>query len=281
MIALDDVVLRDDRRGVGALRSLLAPGFVLDAARLLWETSGPIALVTGFFVGGSAPETDGPPGAGALAEALLALDRPIVLLTDALCAQVVSAAAPGMRVVAVPVDADCAAVVAAEGPGVLVAIERLGPSADGVFRGFRGDDLSATTADFAPAFRAHPRTIGVGDGGNEIGMGVVAHGMGLDARLPRMPCVTHTTRLVLASVSNWGALGLVAGLSALAGRDLLPSAATEVDRLARCLAAGAIDGVTLRAEPTVDGMPFDVTLRRLAELHAVTRTFLETAAKAG
>lgn len=279
MIALDDIVLRDDRRGVTALRTLLAPGYVLDAARLIFDAPGPVAIVTGFFVQrAAAAETDGPPGAGALAEAVVALGRDVALLTDTLCAEVVAAAAPGVHVRSLPVGADaadrCAAALAALSPGVVVAIERLGPSADGVYRSFRGEDLTATTAPIAAAIAAHPRTVGVGDGGNEIGMGAVAHGMALDPRLPALPCVTRTTRLVLASVSNWGALGLVAGLSCLAGRDLLPSDAAEAERLARCVAAGAVDGTTGRNEPTVDGFPLAVTLRRLGELRAVVRHHL-------
>ena len=51
-------------------------------------------------------------------------------------------------------------------------------------------------------------SIGIGDGGNEIGMGVASHVyprmQELHPSLPLHPCTTVTTHLLLASTSNWG-----------------------------------------------------------------------------
>lgn len=273
---IEDVILTGDRRGVSALRRLLPPAYTMDAARLLLAAPDPVVVMTGFVVASSGTaETDGPPGAGALAEALVGLGRRVILLTDDPCEPVVAAAAPGVALRTMPVGPGRAAQAAARrafedlAPGVVVAIERLGPSADGVHRSFRGEDLTATVSPIATLIGAHPCTIGVGDGGNEIGMGLVAGGMGADPRLPALPCVTRTTALVLAAVSNWGAYGLVAAASCLVGRDLLPGDAAEAARLDRCVAAGAVDGVTGRREPFVDGFPFSVTAARLAALRSI------------
>jgi hypothetical protein len=102
-------------------------------------------------------------------------------------------------------------------------------------------------------------TIGVGDGGNEIGMGNVrarlAHGGTLAKRIASTVRVDH---LVVAGVSNWGAYGIAAHLGRLAGRPLLHTAGDERRLVSACVDAGACDGVTRRREPTVDGLSLDV-----------------------
>jgi Domain of unknown function (DUF4392) len=67
--------------------------------------------------------------------------------------------------------------------------------------------------------------------------------------------VVSVDHLVVAGTSNWGAYGIVAELSRLARRDLLHSSEEELRMLDACVAAGAVDGVTRRAEPTVDRLP--------------------------
>ena len=72
------------------------------------------------------------------------------------------------------------------------------------------------------------------------------------ATLPNDPAVTRTTHLVIASVANWGAYGVVAALSRLAGRNLLPRPADESACIRRLVSLGAVDGVTGAADYTVD-----------------------------
>jgi hypothetical protein len=114
-------------------------------------------------------------------------------------------------------------------------------------------------------------TIGVGDGGNEIGMGNVRarvrHAGRLAARIASIVRVDH---LVVAGVSNWGAYGIVAHLGRLAGRLLLHTPDDERRLVDACVAAGACDGVTRRREPTVDGLPRDVHAAFVALLAVAT-----------
>lgn len=108
------------------------------------------------------------------------------------------------------------------------------------------------------------RTIGVGDGGNEIGMGAIPWDeirrrlSGPAAHL--IPCRVATDWTVLTGVSNWGAQALAAGVCARRGRPEVMAAWTtesEESRLKNLVAAGlAVDGVTRLYEPTVDGLPF-------------------------
>jgi hypothetical protein len=103
-----------------------------------------------------------------------------------------------------------------------------------------------------------PITIGVGDGGNEIGMGSVrvrlAREGALIARIASMVAVDH---LVVAGVSNWGAYGIVAQLGRLTGQRLLHAPTDERKMIDACVTAGAVDGLTKRPEPTVDALDAD------------------------
>ena len=82
------------------------------------------------------------------------------------------------------------------------------------------------------------------------------------------PCATRTTRLVIASVSNWGAWGLVAAVSRLTGRSMLPTSAGARAQLERALELGAVDGVSGRRTLTVDGFTAEENERVLGEMHA-------------
>ena len=103
-----------------------------------------------------------------------------------------------------------------------------------------------------------PVTIGVGDGGNEIGMGNVRVRLSrLGPLMARIAAVVATDHLVVAGVSNWGAYGITAELGRLAGRPLLHAPETERRLIEACVKAGAVDGITRRPEATVDSLDLD------------------------
>ncbi|HET6422997.1 MAG TPA: glutamate cyclase domain-containing protein [Planctomycetaceae bacterium] len=118
--------------------------------------------------------------------------------------------------------------------------------------------------ELSAAARPGLRTIGVGDGGNELGMGAIPWHE-VRSRLagpaaPLIPCRIATDWTILAGVSNWGAQAIAAGCLARRGRhDLLEAwtADREEQRLKDLVQSGlAVDGVTRLYEPTVDGLPF-------------------------
>ncbi len=263
-LALDRVIAQDPGgRGIGRLRDPHA----LEAAARSLVTCRQVTLVSGFFiVDAGACETDGPPGTLALGDALARLGAEVQYLTDRHCHDVFHAAGftPLHRyrpTMTPPRD------------GHLVAIERLGRGADGRYRNMAGVDVGARTEPVDELFlaaRPPVATVGVGDGGNEIGMGrvrsqVVAH----VAHGAAIACVVPTDHLVVAGTSNWGAWGLVAALSLLVGCDLLPSAAAATEQFERLLAAGAVDGKLGRPGRSVDGIPWDDNLRLLADLRRI------------
>jgi len=68
----------------------------------------------------------------------------------------------------------------------------------------------------------------------------------------------------------------VAGLSLLAGQNLLPDPDLEYRRLEAIVRAGAVDGITGRPEPTVDTFPWEVSGEILRELHRLVGSSLTT-----
>lgn len=169
------------------------------------------------------------------------------------------------------------------GPKAVIAIERAGMTPRGTYHNMLGQDFSAGRAriDYLVEEAAHRGvpTVGVGDGGNEIGMGAIAeavhkyvpHGEILCARLA-------TDVLLTAGVSNWGCYAIQAALAILTGKpELAHTAALEKHLIEAAAAAGLVDGNTGKCEPTVDGMPIEVHMG-IAQLLAAT---VERALKKG
>jgi hypothetical protein len=274
-MSIENVVLARDHRGVSALRPYLAPDFCERSASLVLQHPGTVLIVTGFYIpAGCAPETDGPPGAASLGAALASLGYRPVYVTDERSSAVVRGLAEGAPVVEFPIAdhetsrAFAAALLAAQAPSLAIAVERCGLTDEGLYRNMRGDDVSAYNAKVDYLFTAELPSVGVGDGGNEIGMGNLLPVIPLVMPMSGPPCATKTTRLVIASVSNWGAWGIVAALSRLTGHSLLPAAAEARAQLERTLELGAVDGVSGRRTLTVDGFSADENERVLGEMHA-------------
>ena len=250
-------------RGIGAF---FVRGGAAAAARSLARGTE-VLITTGFAVGPGEPETDGPPGAASLGRALRLLGKGVRFVTDAVTVPPLRAALDALGERA-PIDtfhagADPAATarrfLAEHAPSHLVAIERPGRARDGDYRNARGASVRDWNAPLDALFLVPARrltTIGVGDGGNEIGMGNVrARVVRASPVLRTIASVVEVDHLVVAGTSNWGAYGIVAELSALAGRDLLHGAEDEGRMIEACVRAGAVDGLTRRPEATVDGLP--------------------------
>ena len=314
---LEELVRRDPAgRGLissEAQRGELCAGHLAAAAADLASKSGPVAILTGFFIPHGEPaaaETDGPPGAATLARVLVGLGREVVLLTDLPCegAMRATAAAAGLDEVELAVaplkgsSRWCREFLAGrrDGGGLdhLVVIERVGPSHTvdsmraqarhgdspeaeflervpaeswGCCHNMRARVIDEWTADVSVLFDelhefcAEAVTIGIGDGGNEIGMGAVPWEE-LVARLPgdhsvRIPCRIATDWNLLAGISNWGAWALAAAVAIEAGRieviePLTPSWQHEL--VARMVAEGpGVDGPSGQAVVGVDGLSIE------------------------
>jgi D-glutamate cyclase len=122
------------------------------------------------------------------------------------------------------------------------------------------------------------RTIGVGDGGNEIGMGKIAWET-IRRNIPRggtIACRVPTDELIVCGVSNWGAYALATGVRMLLGvkPDDLYDTAREREMLRKMVDGGPlVDGVLGKPSVSVDGLSFEryvevlVRLRELAKVN--------------
>jgi hypothetical protein len=274
MTTIEDIILQKDGRNISALRPYLPSNYVEEAADLILEHPGKVLIVTGFYiVYANAPETDGPPGAAAIGEALTAIGYEVAYVTDKYSMDVMKSVAGDKRVIEFPIADHMESAAAArkiletENPSVVIAIERAGLVGDGTFRNMHGTDISEYNAKIDHLFDQHPYSVGIGDGGNEIGMGNLRdEAAGID-RLPDDPCVTTTTKLMIASVSNWGGYGLAAALSLKKGENLLPSIEAENAWVHATYETGAVDGPTGEHRPYVDGFHLDEYNSCLTDLH--------------
>ena len=239
-------------------------GGALRAARALLSART-VLIATGFVVADGMPETDGPPGAAVLGRALRRRGARVRYTSDPATLPSLTATLEALGepadVFAYPDTPDAAeAVLARERPTHLVAIERPGRGRGGDYLNARGVSVKPWNRPIDEMFlaRRRPVTIGVGDGGNEIGMGRVRARLAREGRLmSRIASVVSVDHLVVAGVSNWGAYGIVAHLGRLSGATLLHAPADERRLIEACVGAGAVDGITRRAEHTVDGMDAD------------------------
>jgi hypothetical protein len=268
------------------------PDFASACASIAGTPDPALAIVTGFYIPHADPpcgETDGPLGAVFLARALQPRGIRLTLLTDDFCRPALET---GLHACGL---SECVPLITLphqrmqlagrgspwtppSGLTHLIALERVGPGRDNRYRNMRAVDVTEQMAPahllFEDAAQRTPAliTIGIGDGGNEIGMGKInprmigrniTHGDLIACRVP-------TDHLIVAGVSNWGAYALAAGVAVLRG-ERLPAALfdveTERELLRRMVEQGPlVDGVTARPTISVDGLAFEEYIRPLRQI---------------
>lgn len=306
-----------------AVRKQGAP-LLLPAAVSLMEKVHPgdaVFIATGWvdqpLVDPDHGETDGPPGAVALARTLrmVCKARPI-LLTDACMVEGIAALARAaglqcveprnlqysislnklltVSVLPFPDDWGCAEKEALRlfnefSPAACVAIERGGMNEQGVIHNMLGKDTNASQAKLDAVFRRARETgvfaLGIGDGGNEIGMANIADcvkefvpfgtkcacgcGGGLTPATP-------VDLVIPATVSNWGAYALASMLGAIAlMNEALPDPVRERSVLEATIAAGFHDAIYGEVCGSVDGSPMATQLAMVQLMQDAVLTFLK------
>jgi hypothetical protein len=328
-ISMERLVQRDEcGRGIAPIVESVGKGVLAKSARSLFSAKR-VLILTGFPCLLNAPspqETDGPPGAVAIARACVALGKRVSFVVEEPIADVIRASiaqvfpkaktmllrSHGMtRIESFGAKGQVSLEVfptqngfkeghyqrldeiltelAAE-EGHMIAIERAGPAHDGRCRTMRARVMDGTL--LAPLHvlfeRAKERkiaTTGIGDGGNEVGMGaayeVVKAKMG-----ETIACVTSCDFLIASSVSNWGGHALCAALAlvalerqAIQGNDKAAELCVGEDRIhleivEAGIRAGAADGITSQRDvPSVDGLPFSKTLEVIHGLRKLVLDF--------
>lgn len=228
-----------------------------------------IAVISGFYVPSAAlPESDGPTGSVILARTLSRLGKDTVIWTDGLCLSCMKKCAklldfPQDRVLNASAM-DCGRL----DKDLLIYVERLGRAADGAYYNMAGEDISRWTEPLDSfALNSGIPIIGIGDGGNEVGMGSL-----IDALREIMPhylsclCAVKADVCIPVDVSNWGAYGLSAALSSVAGKWLAQDEDEERAALTMLGGRDMVDGVTKKKEASVDGLPIERHMKIIADL---------------
>ncbi len=226
-------------------------------------------------------ETDGPLGGAAVARALdLGLGAKPVLICEAhmMGPNRAAFAAAGLEVhleeifavrphsalaVAFPYGMDRRAEIEAlfddQQPSAVVFVERTGPNAEGIFHSITGtakkpDEVLANHLFAEIARERGIFTIGVGDGGNEVGFGNIHEHARAIQPASHAITVTETDVLVCAAISNWGGYGIAAMLGYLLGNpDLVQDKDIEYRMLSWAVKRGASDGLYTSPTMFVDG----------------------------
>ena len=280
---VEDIILAQDMRGVSELRSFLPENFCDQAAQHILDHPGNTIIVTGFYIlTAGQHETDGPPGAIAIGNALQSLGCQVSYVTDRHTAPMLrDRLGPHADVVDFPIADPVTSRQAAAHlidrirPALLISIERCGRTGSDIYLNMLSRDITQFTARLDFLFEMGIPSVGIGDGGNEIGMGNLAEQIPAVERLPNDPAVTCVDRLVLASVSNWGGYGLVASLSRLVGRNLLPSVAEDAELIRSMVENGAVDGGSGINRYYVDNFTLEENGELLARLHDLVDVSLQ------
>ena len=271
-------IVATDKGGRG-ISSLCRSFHWQEAAEGLSDVSK-ASVVSGFFVPSSgAPETDGPGGAVILARTLWKKGVETQIWTDGLCLDAIKACAsvagfPENKVI----EAKRYDILDSFSPDAVVFTERLGRAADGRYYNMRSEDISPWTPSLdwfsVLCSRKGIFTVGIGDGGNEVGMGNFTADI-CEIRPDFRNClsVIRTDVAIPADVSNWGCYALSTALSHIWGEWLGPCSGDERLMLEALIRAKAVDGISKKSELTVDGFEIEVHETVIRELYAIWNRF--------
>ncbi|MCP3465485.1 glutamate cyclase domain-containing protein [Bradyrhizobium sp. CCGUVB23] len=169
-------------------------------------------------------------------------------------------------------------------PALVFSTERVGRNADGIYCSMRGIDYGMGRARidylFDEALARGIPSVCVGDGGNEIGMGVVADAVRRHVKFgdtrpeggAGIGAVTGTDVLVTAACSNWGCYAILGALAARLKRpDLLHAPKMEEQLLRRGVDIGLINSVGNVVDADVDGIPLQTHVAMADLISAIVR----------
>jgi hypothetical protein len=317
MDAVDRVIARIEalssqdiqRRNIGQLADHVRGNLARAAASIAHHRAPSIAIITGFFLEHGEPpncETDGPPGAAMLAAGLSSAGIPCRIATDLTCAHVFRATLAAADLNGrVPIDVVSMYETGGDGgkplaevvhawrqasPAIshVVAIERCGPSSDGAPRDARGVDITKYNAPLERLFSGGAwTTIGIGDLGNELGMGSLPHALVARniARGGELWCRIACDYPIVGGVSNWSGAALLGAIALLwpgpargmvdairpqFARHLLETAVLEGGAV-----ASSDPGGIPRPQLFVDGQPWTVLEKVFREIHAICDQHLD------
>ncbi|XP_068802929.1 D-glutamate cyclase, mitochondrial isoform X7 [Struthio camelus] len=265
-----------------------------------------VLITTGFptnFTYEPPEENDGPPGAFAIAAMLQALEKDVAIVTDQRALNLnkkIMEEAIQLGILKRPIpllsyqkeSRDSALMFLCKNGNRgrprfdhLIAIERAGMAADGNYYNARKVNIKHLVDPIDELFLAAKTipgvaTTGVGDGGNELGMGKVKDAVKKYIKNGDViACDVEADFTIVAGVSNWGGYAIACALYILSTCDIhdrylrkavgfpqlskkmvwlsaLPSVTKEEKLLKTLVQHGVRSGKTASLEMEVDGLPF-------------------------
>ena len=271
--SIEKIILNKDIRSISKLKNSLGNNFVSEAAERILINKGTVFISTGFYiVYAEAPETDGPPGSIALGNALKKLGYKVIYITDKWSFSILKGMTTD-KIIEFPVENHensknyAKEILDKFNPSVCVSIERASLMSDGTYRNWKNQDISEFNAKIDYIFQYASNTIGIGDGGNEIGMGNLSEEIKKAEGLPNNPAATRTDDLIISSCSNWGAYGLICAMSEIKSINLLPKIEEAKNLIIKCVDLGAVEGLTGEKKYAVDGRDLEDDSSCLLDLH--------------
>ena len=262
----------------------LRPGDLERGTRRL-QSAKNIAVATGFFIpAAQAVENDGPLGAVFLARGLLALGKDVVLLlpdtAEAACQVLCQELGLSCRAVLLSPGLVSEQLVEELGCDTLVVIEYPGQGQDKTCRNMRGADITPYVPLLDKAFNYAKQcgifTIAVGDGGNELGCAVRGSVGAVAPCGTPIAAVTEAEVVIAAGLSNWGVYALLAAMSLLENKNMVPTPSEERSLLDNLCRVGVVDGYYCLCQATVDGQAAEVLAEVLQDLHGAVTDSLDT-----
>ena len=275
----EDIILQKDIRNISKLKSYLSKNFLTDAANEVVVRKGVVLIVTGFYISyANASETDGPAGSIALGRALKNIGFNVIYVTDKWSYGILKGITESKdRIVEFPVDNHenskkfASKLIEELNPSLCISIERASLMGDGTYRNWKGEDVSEYNAKIDYLFNYSKFSIGIGDGGNEIGMGNLNSEIKKVEGLPDNPATTEVNNLIISSCSNWGAYGLIAEISSILNKNLLISVDDAKELIIKSVDLGAVEGMSGDSVYAVDGRNLEEDSVCLSQLHDYLR----------
>ena len=267
---IEEKLVELNPRHMKPMSMILEPGYCLRAANLLGDAKGNIIIGTGFPVAGTF-ETDGPVGAMVLYRALEEMGCTPWIASEPILK---TALEQDYRTIELTIDdaqnaeASANEILAKLKPSLVVSIERPGRTKDGNYYNMRSEKINSEVAVFDPFVELSKcPTIGIGDGGNEIGMGNLYSSL---KDLQIKASITKCDELVVSDVSNWAAYGILAMLNLRLELDITKeiSHREQIDYL---VGKGACDGVSKKHIATEDGFDPDVGSQLISEMNLLVQ----------
>ncbi|MHA1712482.1 MAG: glutamate cyclase domain-containing protein, partial [Candidatus Ranarchaeia archaeon] len=171
--------------------------------------------------------------------------------------------------------------MAAEDPDIIIAVETPGANDAHEYHNMGGNSISPYCADYDTVFRQAYRheiyTVGIGDGGNELGLGALQNSIRDNVpygKICRCPCkhgIAATTKAhvpLIAGTSNWAAYALALAIIDYNETLFVHSPAKESFFQDTAKNLGLVDGMLGYPSLSVDGVKYEDLIKKIMQLTA-------------